>query len=57
MEEEKGRNNKSIFPAAILFMALISHVVPAEAEVREKRAELIIVYVSTLLIMNLQLLQ
>ena len=25
MEEEKGRNNTGIFPAAILFSALISH--------------------------------
>ena len=29
MEEEKGRNNKGIFPAAILFTAEISHVIPA----------------------------
>ena len=29
MEEEKGRNNKGILPAAILFTAEISHVVPA----------------------------
>ena len=29
MEEEKGRNNKGIFPVAILFTAEISHVIPA----------------------------
>ena len=29
MEEEKGRNNKGIFPAAILFTVEISHVIPA----------------------------
>ena len=28
MEEEKDRNNKGIFPAAILFTAEISHVIP-----------------------------
>ena len=33
MEEEKGRNNKGIFPAAILFTAEISHVIPAGARV------------------------
>ena len=29
MEEEKGRNNKGISPAAILFTAETSHVIPA----------------------------
>ena len=28
MEEEKGRNIRGIFPAAILFTAEISHVIP-----------------------------
>ena len=33
MEEEKGRNIKGIFPAAILFSVLISHVIPAHDRV------------------------
>ena len=31
MEEEKARTNKGIFPVAILFSALISHVIPVIA--------------------------
>ena len=30
MDEEKGRNNKGIFTVAILYTALISHVIPAQ---------------------------
>ena len=31
----KSRNNKGIFPAAILLLALISHVIPAENKRQE----------------------